>query len=170
MTERYEWKVPESWIRAAVNLYLGTITTPPGDHRCEQETRARKKIGENQMTLDQLIKRIKELDAKATREFKPVCSQHCGHLRNEANYQINYKDEWPETDKAFISAARTLLPACAIIITDLRAGLTDLIHAVETDGGLVSYRSDVLDRAKARIESVNAELSKLAISDETRTE
>lgn len=34
MTEKYEWKVPESWIRAAVNLYLGTITTPPGDHRC----------------------------------------------------------------------------------------------------------------------------------------
>ena len=107
-------------------------------------------------TLPQLIERIEGLDAKATREFKPVYSQHCGHLRNEANYQISYKDEWPETDKAFIAAARTLLPACARLIAILNG------YASAN-----AFSPHVYADMQARIA---AELAKLAISDETRAE
>jgi len=29
-----EWRVPESWINAAVNMYLNTIEDTPGERRC----------------------------------------------------------------------------------------------------------------------------------------
>ena len=32
--ELYEWTMPHSWMVNAINLYLGTITMPVGEHRC----------------------------------------------------------------------------------------------------------------------------------------